>query len=216
LKHTAVLFDLDGTLLNTLQDLADAVNHGLAALRLPQHSTEAFKLLVGEGRDVLVRKALPADHRDDETAKKLLDLVNVRYAVHWADNTVPYPGVPTMLDDLTAKGITIAVLSNKTDDLTNICVSKLLSRWHFAVVAGSKPEVPNKPDPTSAILLAKALNIKPAKFLYLGDSDIDMKTANAAGMYALGAGWGFRSKQELQEAGAKVVLKHPSELLEYL
>jgi phosphoglycolate phosphatase len=216
LKHTAVLFDLDGTLLNTLQDVADSVNYGLAALHQPQHPVSAYKTFIGDGRDVLVRRALPAAARDDITAKKLLDMVNMYYAIHWADNTVPYPGVPLMLDDLAARGIKISVLSNKAEEMTSICVAKLLSRWHFDIVAGARPGIPNKPDPTSAILLAKELGIKPEKFLYLGDSDIDMKTANGAGMYALGAGWGFRGAQELLDSGAKAVLKQPAELLNYL
>jgi phosphoglycolate phosphatase len=216
LKHRAVLFDLDGTLLNTLQDVAGSVNNGLAKLGFPQHTTEAYKTLIGEGRDVLVRRALPAEHRDDTTAQKLLDLVNADYAIHWADHTCPYPGIPELLDDLTAKAIKITVLSNKADDLTNMCVTKLLSRWHFALVAGSRPFVPNKPDPAGTLQIAKQLDINPAEFLYLGDSDIDMKTAVGAGMYPVGAGWGFRSEKELLSAGAKVVIKKPQELLKYL
>ena len=216
MKHRAVLFDLDGTLLNTLQDVADAVNKGLSSLSFPQHTTEAYKTLIGEGRDVLVRRALPVDHRDDETSLKLLNLVNAEYQIHWADNTRPYPGIPELLDALTAQRIKIAVLSNKADDLTNLCVTKLLSRWHFTLVAGAKPSVPNKPDPTAALQIARQLDISPAEFLYLGDSDIDMKTANGAGMYAIGAGWGFRSEQELLGTGAKVVIKHPAELLKFL
>jgi phosphoglycolate phosphatase len=216
LKHRAVLFDLDGTLLNTLQDVAGSVNKGLAKLGFPQHTTEAFKTLIGEGRDVLVRRALPAEHRDDTTAQKLLDLVNADYAVHWADHTRPYPGIPELLDALIAKDIKITVLSNKADDLTNLCVTKLLSRWHFALVAGSRPSVPNKPDPAGTLQIAKQLDINPAEFLYLGDSDIDMKTAVGAGMYPIGAGWGFRSEKELLSAGAKAVIKKPEELLQYL
>jgi phosphoglycolate phosphatase len=216
LKYRAILFDLDGTLLNTLQDVADAVNKGLSSLSFPQHTTEAYKTIIGEGRDVLVRRALPVDHRDDETALKLLNMVNAEYQIHWSDNTRPYPGIPELLDALAAKHIKIAVLSNKADDLTNLCVTKLLSQWRFTLVAGAKPSVPNKPDPTAALQIAKQLDISPAEFLYLGDSDIDMKTANRAGMYAIGAGWGFRSEQELLGAGAKVVIKHPSELLKYL
>jgi phosphoglycolate phosphatase len=108
---------------------------------------------------------------------------------------------------LTARAIKITVLSNKADDLTNICVTKLLARWHFALVAGSRPNIPNKPDPAGAIQLAKQAGISPAEFLYLGDSDIDMKTAVGAGMFPIGAGWGFRSEKELLGSGAKAVTK---------
>ena len=216
MKYRAVLFDLDGTLLNTLQDVADAVNKGLASLGFPQYAIEKYKTVIGEGRDVLVRRALPADHRDDATALKLLNLVNAEYQIHWADNTRPYPGIPELLDNLTKKGIKIAVLSNKADDLTNLCVTKLLSQWRFTLVAGAKPSIPNKPDPTAAFEMSKQMGISPAQFIYLGDSDIDMKTANNAGMFAIGAGWGFRSEQELLDTGAKAVIKHPSELMRYL
>jgi phosphoglycolate phosphatase len=216
LKYRAVLFDLDGTLLNTLQDVADAVNKGLASLAFPQHSIETYKTLIGEGRDVLVRRALPKDQCDDATALKLLNLVNTEYQIHWADNTRPYPGIPELLDNLTKKGIKIAVLSNKADDLTNLCVTKLLSRWHFSLIAGSRPSVPNKPDPTAALQITMQMGISPGEFLYLGDSDIDMKTANNAGMFAVGALWGFRSEKELLTAGAKAVIKYPGVLLKYL
>ena len=216
MKYHAVLFDLDGTLLNTLQDVADAVNKGLASLGFPQHSIETYKTLIGEGRDVLVRRALPEDQCDDATALKLLNLVNAEYQIHWADTTRPYPGIPELLDNLTKKGIKIAVLSNKADDLTNLCVTKLLSRWHFSLIAGSRPSVPNKPDPTAALQIAMQMDISLGEFLYLGDSDIDMKTANNAGMFAVGALWGFRSEKELLTAGAKAVIKYPWELLKYL
>ena len=216
LKHSAVLFDLDGTLLNTLEDVAGSVNHGLEKLGFPRHPVAEYKNLIGEGRDVLAMKALPENHRDAETGKKLLALINTNYAIHWADHTRPYPGIPELLDALTARAIKITVLSNKADDLTNICVTKLLARWHFALVAGSRPNIPNKPAPAGAIQLAKQAGISPTEFLYLGDSDIDMKTAVGAGMYPIGAGWGFRSEQELLGAGAKAVIKQPEELLEYL
>lgn len=216
MKHLAVLFDLDGTLLNTLQDLADSVNKGLEDLGFPTHNNEEYKKLIGEGRENLVFRALPENHRDIETVHKLLDRLNAEYAIHWADHTQPYQGIPELLDALIAKNIKITVLSNKADDLTNTCVSRLLSGWHFTLVAGSRSGVPNKPDPTASLQIAKKLDIEPSQFLYLGDSDIDMKTANAAGMFAVGALWGFRSKKELLASGAKAVIKHPADLLNYL
>ncbi len=216
MKHRAVLFDLDGTLLNTLQDIADAVNKGLACLGFPQHETEAYKMLVGEGREVLAHLALPENRRDNDTVHKLLAYINAEYAIHWADNTRPYPGIPELLDALTAGDIKMAVLSNKTDDLTKINISRMLSRWRFALVVGAKPSVPNKPDPTAALQIAKQLEIRPYRFLYVGDSGIDMETANRAGMYPVGALWGFRSAEELLAGGAKALIKQPGELLNYL
>ena len=216
MKHQAVLFDLDGTLLNTLQDVAHAVNHGLANLGFPQHRTATYRGLIGEGRDVLALRALPKNHRDNDTVQKLFSRINDEYAICWANNTRPYPGIPELLDALTADGIKMAVLSNKADDLTKMSASKMLTRWNFALVAGSRPPLPNKPDPTAALQIAKQLDISPSQFLYLGDSGIDMETANGAGMYPVGALWGFRSADELLAAGAKALIKHPVELLNYL
>ena len=216
MKYRAVLFDLDGTLLNTLQDIADAVNKGLGYLGFPQHDTEAYKNLVGEGREVLTKRALPENHRDNDTVHKLLAYINAEYAIHWADNTHPYPGIPELLDGLTTKDIKMTVLSNKADDLTKMSVSKMLSRWHFELIAGAKHSVPNKPDPTAALQIAKQLDISLGEFLYLGDSGIDMEMANRAGMYPVGALWGFRSAQELLTGGAKALIKQPSELLKLL
>ena len=216
MKHRAVLFDLDGTLLNTLQDLADSVNKGLASLGFPKHNTEAYKTLIGEGREVLAERALPENRRDIDTVHKLLTYINSEYETHWADNTYPYPGIPELLDALTTNGIKMAVLSNKADDLTKMSVSKMLSRWNFALVAGARPSLPNKPDPTAALQIANQLNISPSQFLYLGDSGIDMETANGAGMYPVGALWGFRSKEELLACGAKALIRHPCELLKLL
>jgi phosphoglycolate phosphatase len=216
LKHRAVLFDLDGTLLNTLQDIADSVNKGLEYLGFPQHNTEAYKNLVGEGREVLAQRALPENHRDNGTVHKLLAYINAEYTAHWADNTRPYPGIPELLDALTANDIKMTVLSNKADDLTKMNVSKMLSRWRFALIVGSKPAVPNKPDPTAALQIVKQLDISPAEFLYLGDSGIDMETAKGAGMYPVGALWGFRSAEELLATGAKALIKQPQALLNFL
>jgi phosphoglycolate phosphatase len=121
-----------------------------------------------------------------------------------------------MLDALTANDIKMVVLSNKADDLTKMCVTKLLSGWHFTLIAGARPSVPNKPDPTGALQIAKQLDITPSKFLYLGDSGIDMETANGAGMYPIGALWGFRSAKELLAAGAKTLIAYPEELLHFI
>jgi phosphoglycolate phosphatase len=216
LKHKAVLFDLDGTLLDTLQDIADSVNKGLGYLSFPQHKTEAYKALIGDGREVLAARALPPNQRNSANTQELLAHINAEYAIHWADHTHPYQGVPELLDALTAKGIKMAVLSNKADDLTKMMVSKILPKWRFMIVVGANPSVPHKPDPTAALGIAKKSGINPSQFLYLGDSDIDMKTANGAGMYAVGALWGFRSAGELLASGAQALIKHPVELLDLL
>ncbi|MBN1643713.1 MAG: HAD family hydrolase [Dehalococcoidales bacterium] len=216
MKYKAVLFDLDGTLLNTLQDIADSVNKGLRSLGFPPHRVEDYKLLVGEGREVLALRALPESNRDDATVEKLLVRINEEYSVHWMDNTLPYDGIPALLDVLTVNHIETAVLSNKADDLTKMQISRLLSKGHFAVVVGARPSMPKKPDPAAALEIANGLGIAPSDFLYLGDSGVDMKTAKRAGMYPVGALWGFRSEDELRADGAAALIKYPSELLSFL
>ncbi len=155
-------------------------------------------------------------HRDDATLTQAIKYVDEDYDKHWADNTRPYEGIPELLDALTLNKYKIAILSNKPHGFTVDMVSKLLPQWHFEVVAGAMASVPIKPDPTAALKIAQELNIKPEQFLYLGDSDIDMKTANRANMFPVGALWGFRTAEELTAGGAKALIKHPKELLTLL
>jgi phosphoglycolate phosphatase len=214
--YKAVLFDLDGTLLNTLQDLAEAVNLGLDLLSLPRHELEAYKYFLGEGREEMVTKALPAANRDPVTVKRMVDFVNLYYGRHWADHTRPYPGIPELLDSLVEKGVALTIFSNKPQEFTTQNVEGLLADWNFIKVLGASSSVPKKPDCAAALRIASELKLKPSEFLYLGDSGIDMQTATRAGMYPVGALWGFRTRQELLENGAKKVIEKPLELLKLL
>ncbi|MDP2920085.1 MAG: HAD family hydrolase [Dehalococcoidia bacterium] len=215
-RFKAVLFDLDGTLLDTLLDLANSVNDALRRLGFATHPTPAYRYFVGEGREIMALKSLPPDHRDPATVNKLVALINQEYSRQWAINTRPYPGIPELLDTLAGMDIRTAVLSNKADDISKTMVAGLLGRWRFDVVRGALNGVPKKPDPTAALQIANELHLKPSEFIYLGDSDIDMKTAAAAGIYPVGALWGFRTEEELARGGAKVLVKHPMELMKIL
>jgi phosphoglycolate phosphatase len=216
MKYKAVLFDLDGTLLDTLVDLAGTVNRSLAKVGFPAHKVEEYKYFVGDGREQMAERALPPEHRDAATLKKLLTYINEDYTQHWGDNTATYEGIPELLDELVRRKTLIAVLSNKPYDFTETMVDKLLSKWRFAVVAGAMPSVPIKPDPTSAIKIARDLNIAPSDFLYLGDTDIDMKTAVGAKMFPCGVLWGFRTAEELKAGGARALVQYPGEVLKLL
>ncbi|MFC1847512.1 HAD family hydrolase [Chloroflexota bacterium] len=216
MKYRGILFDLDGTLLNTLQDVADSVNEALSHLGFPVHVVEAYKNFVGGGRDVMAIRALPDHHRDLVTVTRLIEHINEEYSKRWANNTLPYPGIPDLLDALTAKEIKMAILTNKDHDSTEMMVSEMLSQWHFLAIVGEAPTIAKKPDPTAALQIAQQLCIHPIEFLYLGDSGIDMKTAIGAGMYPIGALWGFRSADELLASGAKALIGHPSELLPFI
>jgi len=216
MRYRAVLFDFDGTLLDTLQDLAESVNSVLSRSGFPEHSLEAYRHFVGEGIEELARRVLPEGHRDEATITKTLTDVRQEYRQRWPNHTRPYEGIPELLDALTARRVKMAIVTNKPDDSTRTMAARLLPRWKFDVIVGATTEMPRKPDPKGALEASRLLRLSPEAILYVGDSDIDMKTANAAGMYAVGVLWGFRSADELIKNGAKVLIRKPLELLELL
>src|SRR5512136_801996 len=216
MTYRAVVFDFDGTLLDTLRDLAESVNSVLSRSGFPEHSLVAYRHFVGEGIEELARRVLPEGHRDEATMTKTLTDVRQEYRQRWPNHTRPYEGIPELLDALTARRVKMAIVTNKPDDSTRTMAARLLPRWKFDVIVGATTEMPRKPDPKGALEAARRLRLSPEAILYVGDSDIDMKTANAAGMYAVGVLWGFRSADELIKNGAKVLIRKPLELLELL
>ncbi len=213
MSYRAVLFDLDGTLLNTLRDLADSVNNVLARSDFPTHKVGEYKYFVGSGMRNTVAQALPENHRDGKIVDMLYAQMEEEYSKNWSKHTRPYSGIPELLDTLTSSSIKMAILSNKPQPASEQMVSRILSRWHFEIIVGAQASLPLKPDPTAALQIAKIMNLDSSEFVYLGDSAIDMKTAVAADMYPVGALWGFRTADELLAAGAKELIKHPAELL---
>ena len=212
----AVLFDLDGTLLDTLDDLADSMNAALERCGFAQHPVDAYRYFVGDGIDVLVQRVLPANAYNEEVHAKLKAAMNDEYSRRWNVKSQPYEGVPALLDALQERGIAMTVLSNKPEPFTLKAVSNLLADWRFAIVRGARPGVPTKPDPTAALHIADEMAVPPSEFLYLGDTNTDMQTARAAGMHALGVTWGFRPGEELLQSGAHDLLETPLQLLDRL
>ena len=215
-KRRAVVFDLDGTLLDTLEDIADSTNIVLKRSGFPEHKVEAYRYFIGDGVEDLASRTLPSDQQGPAMIAGVVSAIREEYRKRWADKTRPYDGIPEVLDALTIRGVKLTVLSNKPDDLTQLSVSKLLPRWRFELVIGAGPSVPKKPDPTAALEMAKWLNIPPGEFLLVGDADTDMKTAISAGMYPVGALWGFRTAEELLASGAEKLIESPMDLLELL
>lgn len=213
MKFKAVLFDLDGTLLDTLDDLADSMNAVLKDLGFPGHEVDAYRYYVGDGMEVLCQRVLPDGHRDPVMINKCLVGMREEYGKRWKNKTRPYDGMHQTLDSLKEQGIKTAVLSNKPDGMTRLTVEQLLSKWKFDVILGERPGIPRKPDPAGALEIAQHLNTSPDQTVYLGDTGIDMKTATAAGMYPVGALWGFRTREELLENGAAMLIAEPTELL---
>lgn len=214
--YRAVLFDLDGTLLDTLDDLGDSINRALVRLGFPTHGRESFRYFVGEGARMLVERALPEDRRDPATAEAALRAYREEYRTGWNIKTRIYDGIPAMLDTLTARGIALGILSNKPHEMTLQCVQGYLDRWSFGVILGQRDHVARKPDPAGALEAAAALRVAPADVLYLGDTATDMQTARAAGMFAVGAAWGFRPESELREHGAHAIVHHPDDVLKLI
>ena len=207
------IFDLDGTLADTLEDLADALNRVLVIQGLPAHDEAWYKRMIGHGIRRLVSDALPPSARTDQTIAMCYEAMIADYGEHSLVKTRLYDGIAELVGSLRAGGIKMAVFSNKADALTRAIVTALLGADTFDVVMGAQPGLPMKPDPTVALLISRRLGLAPAAVAYLGDTRIDMLTATRAGMIPVGVAWGFRAKEELEEGGAGVVLEHPLDLL---
>ena len=212
----AILFDLDGTLLDTLEDLGNAANRVLEKYDFPTHTMADYRYFVGDGVVTLMNRALPEDKRNNDTIQICVKTFREEYGKSWNVKTRPYDGVPEMLDALVTHGLKMAVLSNKPDEFTKLCVTEFLPKWAFDMVIGQHNSLPLKPDPAGALEIVKCLDVPPSNFIYLGDTAIDMKTAVAAGMYPVGALWGFRTEKELLENGAQALIKRPQEILTLL
>lgn len=210
-----VVFDLDGTLANTIADLADATNYGLQKAGLPVHPVESYTQFVGSGLDFLVSRATPPD-----TAPELLSTVkegfNEYYAEHSLDKTIAYREAVELLDRLAMNEIMTAVLSNKPDKYVSGILKKIFPDHRFDVAWGKKDEFAIKPDPTALNAIVAAAGVNKAECLYVGDSDVDCLTAQNAGVKCCGAAWGFRGREELEKAGADCVIDTPWELLEII
>ena len=209
----AAIFDLDGTLTNTLNDIATAMNRSLRLHGLPEFSVDEYRYLVGDGAKKLAQRAV----RDrQELAEAVRRDYQAYYQEHTLDTTRPYPGIPELLQALTERGIQVCVLSNKPHADTCGVVRHFFPEIPFAQIRGQVEGVPVKPDPTGALLIARALSLPPDAFVYLGDTNVDMRTARNAGMHPVGVTWGFRPAEELTQAGAEHLIGNPLELLRFV
>jgi phosphoglycolate phosphatase len=209
----AILFDLDGTLLDTLEDIAQAANDVLSGLELPTHPAGAYRRFIGDGVATLFQRALPPDRLTQGMVDRCVARFREAYGRTWNIHTRPFDGIPALLDDLVARGVELAVLSNKPDDFTRLFVDRYLACWPFRAVLGQREGVPRKPDPAGAIEIALRLGLPAERFLYVGDTAVDMETALRAGMCPVGVAWGFRPIEELRSAGAAAIIERPAGLL---
>ena len=213
--HT-VIFDLDGTLLDTIQDLTNAGNWVCRRNGWPEYSAEEFKTMVGHGIPNLVRRFSPEKSRSPLLLANTLAQFSAYYGAHNMDETRPYDGIPALLDALKAEGIQCAVFSNKADALCGGIIAHYFGTGRFDAVRGNRPGVPTKPDPTGLYALMTELGADPAATLFVGDSDVDILTGHNAQLPAMGALWGFRGRAELTAAGADALAEVPEDILRYV
>ena len=211
MPYTAAIFDLDGTLVDSLRDIADAANHALTRMGLPTHPLPRYKSFAGQGLPNLFRAALGpgAQDRLDEAVA----LFKPYYAEHKYDTTGPYAGIPDMLESLHHAGVRLGVLSNKPDPVTRDVVDALFGGVPWHAVRGHRAGYAPKPDPASCFELLEELDAAPRATAFIGDTMADMLTATATGCFAVGVSWGFRSVEELETNGAAAVVHHPRELV---
>jgi phosphoglycolate phosphatase len=216
LDFSAVIFDLDGTLLDTLGEIAAAGNAALSRMGFEPHPVDSYRNFVGSGAKKLAWRALPEGHQTQDVYDRLVPILLEEFEQGLNTVARPYGGVPEILAEFAAAGKKMAVLSNKPHEFTVQAVNKFLPKVDFFAVYGGRRNIPLKPEPDVALELAKAMGAAPERTLFVGDSDVDIRTGINAGMIAVGAGWGFRGEGELVKAGANLVLDTPADLISLL
>ncbi|MFH6961616.1 HAD family hydrolase [Flavobacterium plurextorum] len=215
MKFKGIIFDLDGTLVDSLHDISDAMNTVLENLNYPTHTYDTYQYFIGSGLRNLVSKALPSSNNKEEQIEICFEMMIQEYRKICTSKTKPYDGIVELLENLTSQNIKLAVFSNKADELTKKIASEIFPN-HFDAAVGLSTEELKKPNPFEAIEISKKWNLKPEEILFVGDSDIDMKTAVNANMFPVGVSWGYRTEEELKSSGAKLVINNASELIEIL
>ncbi|MGN0174300.1 MAG: HAD family hydrolase [Acutalibacteraceae bacterium] len=211
----AVIFDLDGTLLNTLDDLGNSVNFMLEKYGYKTFSMDEYKYKVGNGMRKLIERSMPENHQSEEEITQALDIFMAHYEKHKMDKTAPYDGIIDLLKQLKKQGIKTAVVTNKADVAAKPLIAEVFPNL-FDEVTGQKEGVPTKPNPTVVFNVMKQLDVTPNECIFVGDSGVDMQTAKNSGAFALGVLWGFRKADELIENGAEKIISKPNELLELI
>lgn len=209
--YKLVIFDLDGTLVNSLEDLGNACNSALERFGYPTHPMDSFRYFVGDGVPMLIRRALPESERSEENIARVKAVFDEIYGRNYNVCTRPYDGITELLDKLKAEGILIAVASNKPDNFTQTIVTNMFGDT-FSYVSGKKEGFEKKPDPQIALHIMEKLGVSPKDVLFAGDSSVDMQTAHNAGCDCIGCVWGFRTLQELTDNKATYIANSPIDI----
>lgn len=208
-----VIFDLDGTLLNTIDDLGTATNHALKECGFPEHNIHSYPKMVGNGVTRLIERALPEDERDSETVERVRECFKEYYNEHKTDFTQPYPGIHEMLRELCSLGVKVAVASNKYQAAVTALINHYFPDISWQVVEGQKEGVPTKPDPSIVFEILAKCPTRKSKVLYVGDSGVDMETARRACVDSCGVTWGFRPVKELKDNHADNIAESPDDII---
>ncbi len=212
-KFKGFIFDLDGTLLDTIEDIKDSMNQVLERRGFPTYDTKFYKEAVGQGTEKLVIDSLPEDKRDEKTVKECLFELKENYSKNWANKTKPYKGIPELLKELQKRDMIISILSNKDDRFTKDMVKYFFPNFKFAFVYGSREGIPKKPSPVVPLEIAKKTGIPPENYVFVGDSSFDMETGKNAKMFTIGVSWGFKTVESLIKSGADLIVEKPSQIL---
>ena len=215
-KHSGVIFDMDGTIVDTLEDIAASMNKALRKLGFPELPVENYLDKVGWGMERLAFLSLPEEKRQKETASLLAEQATLFYAEDPLAYTRPYPGIPELINVLRQRKIKIAVLTNKPDPVAQKVAAGLFPSGSFDRVQGGAPGKALKPDPASVWELLVELSLTPSDTIFAGDSEVDIKTAVSSGCFPLGVAWGYRSRETITNAGARLIIEKPEELLQLL
>lgn len=214
--YKAIIFDLDGTLIDSLEDLADAVNYGLEKMGYTPHPVEAYKRMIGNGAVKLCERALRGYTDFSGETEKLHTFFSEYYNSHSTDKTAPYEGIADLLSELSNNRILMAVASNKPDEFTKSIISGIFRDVPFAAVYGKRENRDTKPAPDIIFDILHDLNLSKEDVILAGDSDVDILTASNAGIKSIGCTWGYRTKEELTAAGADFIVNSPEEILEFI
>lgn len=206
------IFDLDGTLLNTLVDLANSTNHALERHGFPLRTLDEYRVFVSDGLPKLIQRAL-GENYTPEVAQLLIADFNDYYRQHYRDNTNFYPGILAMLQELCSRGVNLAVVSNKPEDFLQMVIATMFPPHTFILAVGQNSHFALKPDPAALLYVLQTLGIRSEEAIYVGDSGVDILTAHNAGIKVIGVSWGFRDRSLLEAAGADYIVSHPLEIL---
>ena len=211
-----VIFDLDGTLVNTIADLADSVNYALCQRGFPVRDITEFPYFVGDGIYKLIERALPFEKRNSDNIMSVKNIFMEHYMLHNTDKSVVYDGILELLRLLVEKNVGVAVASNKVHGATVSMMRHFFPEIPFSCVFGQRDGVPTKPNPAIVIDILQTVGVLPSEVLYVGDSGVDMQTAHNAGIFAVGVTWGLRPVSELEQNDAEIIIDSPSDLIKYL